>query len=332
MAGGEYGCTVRHALAGPVPWEYEERYYRLEALEHSEQSQVAAGRSTAEARLFPFTKRTTDGHVIREGICLIPNRPEVATYVLRLFSITGMEGEDGVGLQTGAADSSGEVTPATSIIPHCPDGKSFDTWLDECVCDNGSFYSDCWEWPDPPGPSIPPGDCEPAYESCGGGSGGGGDGDDHTIPTCDPEVQLMIAEYATRGMSLAPTCDDFANSGGATYFTWSELNGHFQDGNTHNPWGMVTSTLKNRLDTVRGNYGYPIRLSSGYRCPDGNSAVRGANNSYHMHGRAADMYSVGPREWTEEEFELLAAAADLKHPTERFDWYRYTDHHLHVAW
>lgn len=142
----------------------------------------------------------------------------------------------------------------------------------------------------------------------------------------------MIAEYTTYNVNLRPTCSDFTKSGGSTYFTWSELNGYFQDGNPHNPWGMVSSALINGLEATRANYGYPIRLSSGYRCPHGNSDVNGATNSYHTHGRAADMFSVSPRVWTEEEFDLLARAADLTNPTERLTWDRYADRHLHVAW
>jgi hypothetical protein len=53
--------------------------------------------------------------------------------------------------------------------------------------------------------------------------------------------------------------------------------------------------------------------------------------SYHVHGRAADMYSAA-HPWTEAEFNLLKAAADSHSPIESLFWNSYTDHHYHAAW
>ena len=39
----------------------------------------------------------------------------------------------------------------------------------------------------------------------------------------------------------------------------------------------------------RGNY-HPIRITSGYRCPELNRAVGGVKNSQHMRGEAADIH------------------------------------------
>lgn len=57
----------------------------------------------------------------------------------------------------------------------------------------------------------------------------------------------------------------------------------------------------------------------------------GVNNSLHMQGRAADMYSASYA-WTEEEFNLLRDAAMLTGPTESLFWHSYSDRHYHAAW
>ena len=43
------------------------------------------------------------------------------------------------------------------------------------------------------------------------------------------------------------------------------------------------------LQPLRDRFG-PIRITSGYRCPELNGAVGGASNSQHMRGEAADIY------------------------------------------
>ena len=47
------------------------------------------------------------------------------------------------------------------------------------------------------------------------------------------------------------------------------------------------------LDPLRAAYGQPIRISSGYRCPELNRAVKGAATSVHMVGYAADLQVGG---------------------------------------
>ena len=42
------------------------------------------------------------------------------------------------------------------------------------------------------------------------------------------------------------------------------------------------------LQPVRDHFGVPIIITSGYRCPDLNDAVKGATSSQHMKGEAAD--------------------------------------------
>lgn len=156
------------------------------------------------------------------------------------------------------------------------------------------------------------------------------------LPVCgqdenDPRT-TMIREYRAHGVSLSPQCSDFASSGGSANFSWNELNGGFSNGNPHNPWGMVQAGLTTGLEATRTSYNRGgITLTSGYRCPHGNSAVGGAAQSYHMHGRAADMYSAS-HAWTETEFNLLKAAADANGPSESLFWHTYADRHYHAAW
>ena len=45
-----------------------------------------------------------------------------------------------------------------------------------------------------------------------------------------------------------------------------------------------------RLDDIRQRYGSPIRINSGYRCPELNKAVGGVSNSQHCKGQAADLF------------------------------------------
>lgn len=52
----------------------------------------------------------------------------------------------------------------------------------------------------------------------------------------------------------------------------------------------LLNLLNNILVPVRKRINMPIIISSGYRCPKLNTAVGGAANSYHMFGRAVDIY------------------------------------------
>jgi len=45
------------------------------------------------------------------------------------------------------------------------------------------------------------------------------------------------------------------------------------------------------LEKLRKKVGEPILVSSGYRCPKHNKVIGGAKHSYHMQGKAADIYT-----------------------------------------
>ena len=47
------------------------------------------------------------------------------------------------------------------------------------------------------------------------------------------------------------------------------------------------------LDPLREHWGLPIRVTSGYRCPELNEEVGGVEDSWHMDGCAADITALG---------------------------------------
>lgn len=55
-------------------------------------------------------------------------------------------------------------------------------------------------------------------------------------------------------------------------------------------WFKLIDIINYVLIPVRKRINMPLIISSGYRCPRLNSAVKGAARSYHMFGRACDIY------------------------------------------
>ncbi len=55
----------------------------------------------------------------------------------------------------------------------------------------------------------------------------------------------------------------------------------------------INSLVDNVLDPVRDKFCTPVIITSGYRCPQVNKLVGGANNSQHMSGCAADFHIKG---------------------------------------
>ena len=112
----------------------------------------------------------------------------------------------------------------------------------------------------------------------------------------------------------------------------------------HNPWGYIDPTLPAMLEQLRNdtvnNSELDINLlplSSGYRCPAGNGSpsVRGASKSWHMAGVAVDISTrklwgtLGQTEW-KDRYEVLPGLAGQVGFMELFDFYEYTDRHLHL--
>lgn len=95
------------------------------------------------------------------------------------------------------------------------------------------------------------------------------------------------------------------------HFTWNELTGSEtarlkKIDNTPPPLAVksIVELVSNVLDPLREAWGKPIQVNSGYRCPALNRAVRGATNSQHVKGEAADI-TTGTREGNKKLFELV---------------------------
>jgi len=68
--------------------------------------------------------------------------------------------------------------------------------------------------------------------------------------------------------------------------------------------GDVLPEIKALADRVRARYGYPLIVTSGFRCPYQNDLDGGVGFSFHMQGMAADIYSPGRMSY--DEVEVLA--------------------------
>jgi hypothetical protein len=62
---------------------------------------------------------------------------------------------------------------------------------------------------------------------------------------------------------------------------------------------MIFPELLERLEYLRGLWGRPLVITSGYRCKSHNGAVGGVQNSLHCRGLAADVSLAAfiPAEW-----------------------------------
>lgn len=86
---------------------------------------------------------------------------------------------------------------------------------------------------------------------------------------------------------------------------------------------------QNILDPLRHEWGYPIRVTSGYRCPELNAAVGGSKTSQHMKGQAADITTLA--DTPEANRELFNLIVSLKLPFDQLiDEYNYN--WLHVSY
>jgi hypothetical protein len=66
----------------------------------------------------------------------------------------------------------------------------------------------------------------------------------------------------------------------------------------------LTALVDNVLDPLRTWYGKPLIVSSGYRCPELNAAIKGSKTSQHMSGQAADI-DTGNRQQNKLLFEYI---------------------------
>ena len=169
------------------------------------------------------------------------------------------------------------------------------------------------------------------------GQGGGDDGDgnpdvhDNEIEEClcnDQRICDLIAEYDEYGVGFTPVCVQFMSGGSTTNFSWNEFMGNWRNGTEfgkHSPYGIMQSNVMNGVQQLRDVDGRPIVLTSGYRCPKGNSAVGGEQDSYHMSGRAVDIRTSCDSTYFHD---LSDIAQDLGFSP--LPWGTYPDCHLHI--
>ena len=158
----------------------------------------------------------------------------------------------------------------------------------------------------------------------------------------------MEAEYDSLSVEFTIACDWFIRNGGSDNFSWPELNGYWADGNegTHNPWGYITSGIPGMLETLRATALADtflninsLPLSSGYRCPVGNTNVGSTapTSSRHMAGRAVDIStrqlweSLSESEWRARYDTLRVHARRAGFEFEGLTFDTYGDHLLHIS-
>lgn len=109
-----------------------------------------------------------------------------------------------------------------------------------------------------------------------------------------------------------------------TYFKWNELiktNTGLQ--NTPNDINVIANLidLAKTLDYLRGYFGKPIIVNSGYRSKEVNEAVGGVKTSHHTMGLAADI--------TSKDFEGLKKA--ILANKNKFDQIGIYDNYIHIS-
>ena len=118
------------------------------------------------------------------------------------------------------------------------------------------------------------------------------------------------------------------------YFSYEELTKSITAKNKdidNTPSIEIKKNLKalvdNILDPLREAYGKPITVTSGYRCPKLNTAVKGAKNSQHIKGQAADINGV--KDLRDENKKLFDLVLKLKLPFDQLiDEYDYNWVHV----
>lgn len=87
------------------------------------------------------------------------------------------------------------------------------------------------------------------------------------------------------------------------------------------------------LEFIRGIYGMPIKITSGYRCPELNRAVRGAADSDHMYGLAADICPSVPRisVMFTKYMQPLKLAVTKAYECGLIRYYEFHDNYIHIS-
>ena len=106
------------------------------------------------------------------------------------------------------------------------------------------------------------------------------------------------------------------------YFTLEEMTASptaRRLGIDNTPSAQIVANLQqlvdNVLDPLRLHWGRPVIVTSGYRCPKLNKAVKGAAQSQHIYGQAADIRTVSDDRT--ENMRLLRTILDYKLPFDK---------------
>ena len=84
----------------------------------------------------------------------------------------------------------------------------------------------------------------------------------------------------------------------------------------------IKALVLNVLQPLRDAWGKPLKINSGYRCPELNKIVSRASNSQHKKGEAADVASDNP-------YELAKMAKELNLPFDQMILYPTFVHFSH---
>jgi hypothetical protein len=121
---------------------------------------------------------------------------------------------------------------------------------------------------------------------------------------CGDVRDLMAREYVTSRVSLTPECTDFVDSGHSAYFSFNQFNVACPSQKSAKyPWALLRNPLLVGIDPwvdkyraiITNDYKRPYEnriINSSYRVPSQNKACKGAQNSRHMYGDAADLRNI----------------------------------------
>ena len=163
---------------------------------------------------------------------------------------------------------------------------------------------------------------------------------------CDAKQRELASEYSDRSLSSRRIeCSEFADSGDSRNFTWEQLVGGSNmrgvENGKHSPWGLMSASAINGVDQVYDvfydKFGLALVVSSGFRCPQGNSDVGSKlKNSAHMFGEAVDIDVEGLETgvMTQPQHSILVQAIENSGGTVPNSYAKYSQSltHVHAHW
>lgn len=140
-------------------------------------------------------------------------------------------------------------------------------------------------------------------------------------PLCADDRDPLTAEYSQYAVNLFPVCGQYANkysqNAHSQYFSFAEIDTPCpSQRNPEFAWALVRQPLVAPassgygLDAWRVAYGGSRIINSGYRDPVQNRLCKGAGQSPHMYGHAADFQNESR---TQAEWDTMYSAAGVAH-------------------